>query len=124
PLPGDSMLVVDARLARATIVAPSLQPVRSISMREGFRRGVVVRWPSEVVMQGRTSSGTGSPPSLARVSFDGADATVVSTFGTRDTLAVRGVVPIQEAIALRPSGNLWSAPRQEYRITEWTSANV
>lgn len=122
PVSGDSVLVVDGALRRATVVSASLAPGRVVQLPDVLRPLIVVTWPSLVVANGTigTPSSIGWP--LHLVAFDAIEARVVSSFGP-DSGEVRPFEgPTLHQQLTRPrSGSFWSADILRYRLSRWST---
>jgi hypothetical protein len=119
-LPGDSILVMDARSQRATIVGPDLSVRRSIAMPYPFTRAVAVKWP-EVIANGivPTPDGVGLPLHIA--SFGGDQVKYLKSFGPQKPVHRAGTSPTMLAMIIdqAPNGSVWAADRVRYRLSEW-----
>lgn len=121
PLPGDSMLVVDNALARATVIGPDLSASRSIRLPgEMIVQGSVVSWPEEIVVNGifRDTARVGWP--LHVLSFAGGTARVARSFGAnRGELRPGPPDPLVRALSSASRGTVWSGEKLRYRLMEW-----
>ena len=118
-LPGDSLLILDVRLARASVLGPDLEFARAVSWPGQVGRVEPVAWPDTVlaVLWPR-----GLPGASHRVgSFAGPAFTEYAMFGDpwpeRDfdrTIRFR-------RFASRPQeGELWTAAGDAYRLRRWS----
>ena len=119
-LPGDSVLVLDPENARATVISPQFQYVRSISFPSTFGRGAVLRWPDSVLVSGRASGGAERNP-LQLVSFKESIARTVESFGARVAAQRVGYSSdAQQHVSVSARVGTIAVDRYAYDITVWT----
>jgi hypothetical protein len=118
PLPGDSMLILDAELNRATVVGPDLQFRRSILLPHPISEVIADRWPNAVASaQSYTGDHAGWP--LHHVSFSSAPAVLTKSFGV--AREPRGAVPtpIRQLLSASRNGTFWASELARYRVAKW-----
>lgn len=118
---GDSMLVLDDQLSRATVVGPDLTAVRSIVMPVYLVGPVVVKWPSLIVMSGWAAAAYPPNSALHRVSFDGPQEHVLGSFGPRGSGGAFGLQKARQLTGAARDGHIWSSDWQRLRFTLWNS---
>jgi len=117
---GDSVLVMDYALRRATVVGPSLNPVRSIAMRWGFASPLVLAWPQEVVAAASINTPDRAGLRLHRVSFEQDPAAVVTSFGPYGG-EMRPGRDVFQRISVNTTGRtFWTADLNRYALHEWS----
>lgn len=120
-LPGDSILVIDGGLFRATVIDPRLKAARSIRMREPLYPGVLLHWPTSVILRGAPAFGPPSHRSLHDVSFQEGDAQTRRSFGRGGTMMRMGGSTARfQTLAAARNGGLWSANSYRYELHKWT----
>jgi len=122
-LPGDSVLLLDPGIGNALLFDPFLRYVRSIAFDIPATSGVVINWPSRVVMNGNipTPDAAGFP--LHEISFASNRAAVVRSFASEEaTLLVGGGNNMSPDLSEDPLGGFWTADVSRFRLTKWTSA--
>lgn len=121
-LPGDSVLVFDGALGRATVIDPTLKARRSIRLPWPLQPGVLLRWPASVIMRGLAGSVASTEYSLHDVSFQQDQAEVQRSFGSigADTPSRWGSTAQFQTLAAAGDGGVWSAPRSRYEVHKWT----
>lgn len=121
-LPGDSILVIDGGLFRATVIDPKLKTSRSIRMRESLVPGVVLQWPKSVILRGPPALEPPSNRSLHDVSFQQEETQTRKSFGRGGTLMRMGGSTAQfQTLAAARTGGLWSANLFRYELHSWTA---
>ena len=119
-LPGDSVLVVENGVAQ--VLDSGLRVTRRITMGRSLYPGVILRWPSTLVMAGDVMG-----PHLGRrrthlVSLAGSEAEVVRQLENDDNVP-RTSIPsagVQQIAPAGKSGGVWSAFPFSYRLYLWT----
>ncbi len=121
-LPGDSVLVFDGGLGRATVIDPKLKVRRSIRLRWPLQPGVLLRWPASVILRGLVGSGASAKSSLHDVSFHQDEVEVQRSFGSAGTEwpSHQGSIAQFQTLAKARDGGLWSAPWFSYEVHKWT----
>jgi|GEM_PF-3166333 len=117
-LPGDSILVLDAGLRRATVLSPDLSPVRFISLLMPITDVAILHWPYQVVAAGnlQTAEHVGWPLHLLDMSSE--NAVHVRAMGDNE-----GEIRAGQDGALRrhlaPAGrhSVWAAHTVDYRLS-------
>lgn len=120
PLPGDSMLVLDMRVRRATVLTPDGQFARQLRMPHQLLFPVVRSWPTNVVVSARigTPSAAGHP--LHAVSFTGTEVVVRSSFGPADArLTPREAANAYHLVAGERNGRFVSTSPVRYLLHRW-----
>src|SRR5687768_12855864 len=80
-LPGDSILIVDAGLERATVIAPNLSVARTVSVPIRSGPVAVLQWPDRVVMNSEINSPESAGWPLHFLDFSGGHARRLDAFG-------------------------------------------
>jgi len=120
-LPGDSILVIDGGLFRATVIDPKLKAGRSIRMREPLYPGVLLQWPTSVILRGTPALEPPSHRSLHDVSFQQNEAQTRRSFGRGGTMMRMGGSTARfQTLAAARDGGLWSANSYRYELHKWT----
>jgi hypothetical protein len=122
PVPGDSTVVFDSQLQRATVFDPDLRPARTINLGPvSFRYAVVDTWPM-IVASGVVRSAASYGHSFHRIDLGSSAGRVIQSFGGDSESAV----PSREHLMARPfeavRGGYWAVSRTEYRITSYDRA--
>ena len=121
-LPGDSILVIDGGLYRATVIDPKLKVARSIRMRQTLVPGVVLHWPRSVILRGPPALEPPSNRSLHDVSFQHAEAQTQRSFGRGGTpMRMGGTTAQFQTLAPSRDGGLWSSNVFRYELNKWTA---
>ena len=122
-LPGDSVLVFDGIGPRGIVVAPDLTMRRSVRMLGNLGRGLVLQWPTAVVMNGivGTPGFAGSP--LHELRFGGDRADLVKSFGPGAGEAAPGPAARQQSqvLARARGGGFWTGSQFVYEFRKWRS---
>lgn len=119
--PGDSVVVLDAGTSRGTVLDPDLSPTRFFRMPWGAKPVIVVKWPSAILGAAliRTPAAAGLP--LHRFDVSGTEMSVTASY-RHDGDVLR---PSESAVNYIPvigtGGRLWTAERNRFRMTEWTT---
>lgn len=122
PLPGDSMLVVDPMLSRATVVSADLKPHRAMRY---FRADIwpefALDWPRSVILEGWIPTGKQAGNQLHRVSLAGAEPQILNSFSTdlSPWLRRHDWPAVVRAVA-EPSG-FWTYNEYRYRFSRWSA---
>lgn len=120
-LPGDSVLIIDQMLRRATVISPDLTPARSVDLLWPLSPAIVLGWPRALVMNGnvRTPDGAGLP--LHFVSLAGRQAAFAGSFSPGEgTLLPGKALENHQLLALSTGGNFWSAYMLDYQLALWS----
>ncbi len=124
-LPGDSLLVIDPPNARASVLSPALQFIRSIPYPYTFGSGAVVRWPDSVLISGRSYGPKASVEPLYLMSFRGSTAQSTRTFGSVDGVLRKGYSPdVTQHINVGATASTITVDRRAYDITRWSRLGV
>ncbi|HSM04746.1 MAG TPA: hypothetical protein VK858_08980 [Longimicrobiales bacterium] len=123
PVPGDSVLIFDGALRRATVVDPQLSSVRTIRMPGSGSRGHVLRWPDSVLIAGSVATPEFAGRPLQFLDLSGSSGTVLSAFG--DTSDAGDLRTLDQARLLRhvSIGNregVWLSAVVDYDVFRWT----
>jgi hypothetical protein len=117
-LPGDSMLVVDAAVDRATVIDPSLTPRRTVLLpRFTPQPTIVLRWPDSVWVNANipTAALAGFP--IHNVSFASTEARVLKSFGPNaGELRAGGLDGIWQWLTPGSPG-VWASYKLAYTLT-------
>lgn len=82
PLPGDSVLVLDNRLKRASVVGPDLQIVRTIPVPlHVLISGTAASWPDNVILNGLLYDAARAGWPLHSISFETSPPEITASFG-------------------------------------------
>lgn len=124
-LPGDSVVVLDDRTFRATVLDPSLRAVRSFPMPVRIHSGVVLQWPGSVVANAFSRTAQGASHSLHHLAFGRERVTTLRTFGpANDELVPHPAGIVQQHITSTPDGRVWSAGVTGYNLYEWNTSGA
>ena len=125
-IPGDSIVLLDQQLQRATVIGPDLRIGRMIRLPGSVYTSVVVRWPDTVISNGRIMARNAMHVPLHIVSFAGSVAEFASSFGHEGPPPSGYVNPFaaQRRIAASRSGGVWSSPIGRYELSLWTAAGT
>lgn len=121
-IPGDSMLVLDARQSRVTVFSSGLRPARTIRLTRTLRPLLVLTWPNAIVGAGNIAAARQRGQPLHRVSFAESPATVARSFGPDSG----GIEPREwgrfaHQLAPAAGAGFWSADGIRYRLTRWSA---
>lgn len=121
PIDGDSTVLFDVGLGRATVFDKDFRAVRSVRLPGSFGSVVPINWP-RVVANGSvmTTEAVGLP--LHWLDLSGSKLRVLKSFGSNGELRPGQGARLRRRLA--PSTTIdmfWSAPIQEYLIEEWGS---
>ena len=119
-LPGDSVLVIENGIGQ--VLSSNLHSSRRINMGRALYPGVILAWPSSVIMAGDVMG-----PHLGRrrthqVSLSGSEARVEQQLAVDESVP-RSPIPSAGIHKLAPSpskGGVWSADPFSYRLRLWT----
>lgn len=113
PFARDSVLLIDSRSRRATVLDSALRAIRTIALPIAVENPVVFRWPDSVLVSGNSPL-QGERGPLHRLSFGNREATVLESFRP-------GAERMPDEMLL-----LWrhyiATPRQRHFWTAWASA--
>jgi hypothetical protein len=124
PLPGDSMLVVDLALSRATVIGPNLKAHRTIVYPRGLHPEAVLSWPRSVILQGWMPTSDHAGFQLHHASLAGAEVKLFRSF-TPDSAQWKYQWDFLSFVRAIPTKTgLWSFHRYVYRFTRWASPGV
>lgn len=122
-LPGDSVMLIDRFGPRAVIVGPDLRPARTVRVPWQLGPAVAVAWPTSLMANGNVGTREGAGWPLHRVAMDGADARIVSSFGSgRGELRPDGWPELAQRLADVRDGRVWASSVSSYRLDQWTAA--
>ena len=123
-LPGDSMLVIDGTLQRATVVTPALHTGRTITLPFVAHPAVVQRWPDNVWMNNANQDALVRGGPLHRLNFGAANAELHQSFGPASEPTTRPGGNGRAQLIARGRDFMWAADKYQYRLTSWTPAGV
>lgn len=103
-LPGDSLLLLDSRLSRATILAPDLSFVRTHVLPARLGSSVVLRWPEHVVSNVDLPQAGEPRMSLVSVDLSGTPGEITGSTGSTVS---DGFGASSRILAQVDSGGLW-----------------
>lgn len=116
----DSLIVLDGDGRRATVLAPSLRPVRYLTIPFEMHSPIVVSWPDTIIASGIVPTAGEVGWALHRVSFSSKDAAVTKSFGTGDgELRPEGVARMWHWLTPAAGGFFWSAWMYGYTLSQW-----
>ena len=119
PVPGDSVLLLDNGLERATLVMPDLRIGRSIRVPGVSFQGTVLQWPTAVAVSARmhTPAQIGWPMHILSLTGGGY---VVRSFGANGgELRPGDPQQLNHVLWSTGAGELWSAAVWEYTLIKW-----
>jgi hypothetical protein len=122
-LPGDSTLVFDGLGPRGIVVAPDLTIRRSVRMLGNLGRGLVLQWPTEVVMNGIVATPQSAGWPLHELRFGGDQANLVRSFGPGGGELASGPTAWQQSqvLARARGGGFWTGSQFVYEFRKWRS---
>jgi hypothetical protein len=125
-IPGDSLVLLDQQLRRATIIGPDLRIGRMIRLPGSVYTSVVVHWPDTVISNGRIMSRNALHIPLHTVSFAGSVAEFMRSFGHEGPPPSGYVNPFaaQRRISASRSGGVWISPIGRYELSLWTASGT
>jgi hypothetical protein len=123
PISGDSVLIIDGSLRRATVVAGNLAPGRTVQLPEIFRPLIALDWPNIVIGNGTIGVANSIGWPLHRLSFGANEAVVLSSFGP-DSGEVRPFEgpTLHQQLSRSSKAGFWSADVLKYRVSRWSAA--
>lgn len=118
---GDSMVLFDSGLKRATVVGPDLRSVRTIPAPDIARTNLVVEWPGNVWQNIQITRPPYAGIPLHRFSYATSPAQLLSSFGP-DPAATGAEVgrPHFMMLSVASGERVWAADTRRYRLTLWT----
>lgn len=117
PMAGDSVLILDPQLQRATVVSPTLGATRQLRMEERAWGAVVVRWP-DAIASGINSGVDAQGRALLWSKVESGSIRTRRSFGP--TAATRGdAQPFLQTVAPTPRQTVWASYRTRYEPTEY-----
>ncbi|MGH7460432.1 MAG: 6-bladed beta-propeller, partial [Longimicrobiales bacterium] len=120
-LPGDSVLIIDNVMHRASIIGPDLKHARSIRLPAGqVWRVALFDWPRLVMINAmvQTPAGVGWPLHLANMSGD--ELVLTKSFGENEgTLRPGRAAELRQQLSQPDSGRIWAADMLRYSISRW-----
>jgi hypothetical protein len=116
---GDSIVVLDAELGRATVISPNLQIGRAVRVPYPVTVMAVGQWPSAIAAAHMYNADRIGWP-LHEISFDSATASLGKSLGVnRGELRPGQYGSILQTISNPRSGAFWAADVGRYRIAHW-----
>ncbi|NJD09886.1 MAG: hypothetical protein FIB01_05385 [Gemmatimonadetes bacterium] len=120
PLPGDSTLVVDARLQRASVLSPDREFVRALALPVRGGATTVLQWPRLVVMNGASLAPETAGWPLHLLDFSGNPVKAARAFGDRRGELRAGQTPALLRKTLEAEGaRFWAAHVVRYELAEY-----
>jgi hypothetical protein len=120
---GDSVVVLDVRQRRASVLNSELQYVRAMVMPAQMYQTVVLSWPDSIIMGARVPSAASVGWPLHLVSFgrrgDDNKAYVVTSFGPGDGSARPSDGMVRSWYVTPSKDGFWAAPPTSYRVLKW-----
>ncbi|MFQ5705602.1 MAG: hypothetical protein ACE5HT_16485, partial [Gemmatimonadales bacterium] len=118
PIDGDSTVLFDVGLGRATVFDKNFRAVRSVRLPASLGSAVLIDWP-RVVANGSamTSEAIGLPLHLLDLSASA--VRMLESFGSNGELRPGDGVRLLRRLAPSAGDVVWSAPVLEYLIEEW-----
>jgi hypothetical protein len=120
PLPGDSMLIVDDLLWRATVLGPDNKPHRSLIVTPGSHIEFVLKWPASVMARGWVPSRTQQGFPLHHVSLAGREMKFLQSFSPDTAKWARQFDLWSRVQPFEERGGFWSVNTFRYRFTQWS----
>ncbi len=120
-IPGDSVVILDAVSARATVLTPDLRYARSMlyPLQLGFAS--IMRWPDSVLVPGRIQGEKATGWPLHVLSFRASAAWITHSFGSGPRLAHRELFYNQHTAVASSTGGAVSVPIRTYDLYTWSS---
>lgn len=118
---GDSLVVLDAGNRRATVLTPSLTPVRYATLPFYMMSPILVSWPNTVISGGTFPTPDGTGRQLHRTSLAGKEGALVKSFGPGDG-ELRGpeeMYLVYQTLAQARNGVFWSIGNYSYDLFQW-----
>lgn len=121
-LPGDSVLVLDDRTRRGTVLDPSLRPTRTISVPLGLRGPVLLSWPRAVL--GNGADPVASTGSLQVWDFRQSPARRARAFGppAGDLVSEYGL--LRQYLTRPREASIWVGGASAFRLYRWSVDGV
>ncbi len=119
-LPGDSVLILDARSTRALVIGPDGKVARELTLPSRFASPVVLRWPTLVAVTGRVRGAAARSVHLLDFSA-GAPVVRASFWEPVDPRAGGGDVSTLPVIAAGSRDDIWTGDPLEYHLAHWSS---
>ena len=117
---GDSMLVLDWMELRATMMTPDLEAGRIIRLRYGVGDIKLLRWPSALITTGHMADSRPANSMLHRVSMEGGETNVVSSFGPQAVGGNMGAGEVFQHLGSAKDG-VWSTYWNRPEFTKWNA---
>lgn len=122
-VPGDSVLVLDVRLGRASVFDSSGRYIRNIRMMDRAQAFdiAVLRWPTDIIMNAVVLEETSVGWPLHVLDFSGPETTLKRSFGDNDGRYVFGQeLKLQRMIGLGGKTDFWTAPLYTLALKHWS----
>ena len=119
---GDSVVIIDSRNGRATVLDRALTARRHVMLPWQVTNATAVSWPNAVLASAVTDQRAAAPEPLQLLSLGAPEATLTKSFGAR--VAPSGgftMFSAQHRVALSAPGRVWAAWTQGYDFAEWTT---
>lgn len=118
---GDSVVVLDIGSQRATVVAPDLVIVRTVTFPGQVLTAAPLAWPGVVLANAiiQSSSHVGWP--LHIMSFEGEQAQILSSMGLNNgELRPGAITELINPLARSNDATIWSSETSRFRLAEWS----
>lgn len=117
---GDSVVIIDSALGRATVIGPDQNVVRQIRIEGQFLGGKIVHWPDQVILNGILDPSAAEGFPLHLVSLEGTQLRRQNSFGSLTGVLGREPSGISRLISAIGDGTFWSAAPAAYVLSGWT----
>ena len=125
---GDSVVVLDSRQRRASVLNRELQYVRAMVMPAQMYHTVVLSWPDSIIMSGwiPNAASVGRPLHLVSFARSNVDdvAAVVRSFGPGDGGARPSDSMVRTWYLAIAKDGFWSAAPGSYQLVKWKSSTL
>lgn len=119
PFARDSVLLMDSRSRRATVLDSGLRAIRTIAIPISMENPVVVRWPDSVFVSGNSPL-QGDRGPLHRLAFGSREATVRESFRPGgEAMREEMLLLWRHFLATPRQRHFWSAWVSAYDLTRW-----
>lgn len=120
-IPGDSIVVVDGTLRKATVFGPDLSPARDINLEHHLYPLLVLSWPASVIANGNVATPDGSGWPLHHVSLAQERVVVKRSFGPESGDLRRGqFYALVQVLAPAATESFWTANEMKYHLYQWS----